>query len=560
VMPAASGFLLASTHSLTATSAWLVVVALTAIQFRTIVGLLKKTFEIGKLPFDAAFPLLLTLPIVILNFIWAVAPEVQFDANNYHLTMPKIYLANGGFIDVPYALHSYEAHLVETVFVFPMALHGQAAAKLLSFILSIVAGCGVLSLGKATFNTRVGSWAAAFFYTTPVVSWLAGTAYTDNIVTMFMTAALLAFIKWYAAPSSTGWIYIIGALGGLAVAAKMNAAFGLLVVIAIVCWNARRISLRRAAVFLMLMAAIPLPWFVLIYHWTGNPIFPLLNGFFKSPLWDQDNKILNSGNFGIGTSLGAMARLPFRFVFNTERFGESSPRGSVGLAVLIAFPFGAVLWSQGKRAAALLGTAAVYWLVWSYTFQYARYFVSMLPVVCVLASAAVLSLNTHTFSAAVRRTCLALGLILQFPSLPVQFWNIRGRFPVRLALGLESREHFLDRALLGYAAVTHLNKELQPGDRVIGVDVEQIRLYLNAPLETLATSTVPSKLRAVVLMPPTELLHQTLKDAGFKYILVTRSALQNPPESYPYLKEEFLTRFATIVYMDSNALVYRLNA
>jgi hypothetical protein len=206
----------------------------------------------------------------------------------------------------------------------------------------------------------------------------------------------------------------------------------------------------------------------------------------------------------------------------------------------------------------LLATFVVFWLGWSYTFQYIRYFVSIMPLVCVLACATALSMNTSFLSSTLSRICLVVALIMQVPLLPVQFWNIPERFPVRLAFGLETREHFLERALSGYTGVIHLNKELQPGDRVIGVGVEQTRLYLNAPLETLAGSTLKAKLNAVTSMQPDESLHKTLLDDGFKYILVTRATLQDSLEQYPYLRDEFLTRFATPVFMDRNILVYRL--
>ncbi|PYS05483.1 MAG: hypothetical protein DMG12_07480 [Acidobacteria bacterium] len=47
------------------------------------------------------FPLMVSAPVVVLNLVWAVAPEVQFDAINYHLAVPRIYLDNAGFIDLP---------------------------------------------------------------------------------------------------------------------------------------------------------------------------------------------------------------------------------------------------------------------------------------------------------------------------------------------------------------------------------------------------------------------------------------------------------------------------
>jgi hypothetical protein len=403
--------------------------------------------------------------------------------------------------------------------------------------------------------------AAAFFYTTPVVSWLAGTAYIDNIVSMFLTATILTFLKWYKGAASVGWLYISGLLAGLAVASKMNAAFGLFGLIAVVLWNVRRLASWRVALLVLIMATVATPWYALTYHWTGNPVMPMLNGVFKSPLWPPVSTIVSSNNVGIGTSAAAMVRLPFRFTFNTERFGEVSPRGSAGLALLVAFPFCILLaLKKGRSERLLIGTTVIYWILWSYTFQYTRYFVHILPLVCVLATATVFYFDSSPFAATVRRLCLACGLIMQFPSTSVLFWNIPGRFRIRRAFALETREHFLDRALTGYAAVRRLNTLIKPGERVIGVDIEQIRLYLHAPLETWPDSTLDSRLRDVIEMPPDESLLAKLRKDGFSYILVTRAALRNPPMWYPYLKPDFLTRFATTEFMDDDTVLFHLKS
>jgi hypothetical protein len=244
---------------------------------------------------------------------------------------------------------------------------------------------------------------------------------------------------------------------------------------------------------------------------------------------------------------------------NTERFGEGPPRGAAGLTLLIALPFSVILFSKSRVAGLLIATVAIYWMIWSYTFQYLRYFVPILPVVCVLAAATVISLDYKGPAAMARRLCLALGLIVQFASMPVQFWNIEERFPTSVAAGLETREHFLSRSLVGYSAAQHLNEITGPSDRVVGVGVEQVRLYLNAPLETLPDSTLESRLHDVVPTTPDQTLLKSLRDAGFGYILATREALHDPPDWAPYLKDEFLTRFTRLEYSDASVVAYRLN-
>ena len=101
---------------------------------------------------------------------------------------------------------------------------------------------------------------------------------------MFLTAAILAFVKWYKAAEGVGWLYISALLAGMAVAAKMNAAFGLPVLIVVVLWNSRRLAMWRISLLVLIMATAAMPWYGLSYHWTENPVFPMMNGFFKGPV------------------------------------------------------------------------------------------------------------------------------------------------------------------------------------------------------------------------------------------------------------------------------------
>src|SRR5262249_14138537 len=146
-----------------------------------------------------------------------------------HLAISQTYVRNHGFVDVPYSFHSYFYRLIDMLFTIAIALHGAAAAKLLSFSFSLIVALAVYSLGKLAFDQRTGVWAAAFFYTTPIVSWLSGTAYIDNAVAMVLTAMILAFLRW-AQSNETGWLYAASLLAGGAVAAKVDAVFGLPIV------------------------------------------------------------------------------------------------------------------------------------------------------------------------------------------------------------------------------------------------------------------------------------------------------------------------------------------
>jgi hypothetical protein len=568
VVPSLVGFALAALHVLTPVLIAVSLVVLFCVPLfveKSWPPLQEKRFQattegrglIRHKPFPEIFPLLLITPVILLNLIWAVAPEIQFDANNYHLAVSQSYLRSQGFVDLPYSFHSYFYHLVEMLFTIALGLHGAATAKFLSFGFSLVAAYAVYRLGSLVFNSDVGIWAAAFFYTTPVVSWLAGTAYIDNAVAMFLTATAIAFIRWCSSQEQTGWLYATALLAGATVATKVNGAFGVLVLSVFVFWRSRS-KPATLAICALLALAVALPWFAMTYVWTGNPVFPMLNGIFQSPRWDLENRVMNASDFDTGTSPTALLRLPLRLVFDTNRFGEAAPKGSAGVVLLFAVPFSA-LFLKGRRgpAAVLFLVLVVHFLMWALSFQYARYYVHMLPIACILGVAIVFGAEHGSWSGKICKICLACALVLQFPAGSIQYWNIGERFPLALAFGRESRESFLRRALDDYGAVERLNSIVKPDDRILGVNVEDARFYLNAPLETLAEATRISSLNTAAPLSGEDLI-RTLKQAGFTYLFVRRTALKDPPAWYPYLKSDFLSAFSTEVFSDANTVVYRL--
>jgi 4-amino-4-deoxy-L-arabinose transferase-like glycosyltransferase len=507
-------------------------------------------------PSGIRFPLLLLAPVIFLNLVWAVAPEIQFDANNYHLAVPQIYLRNHGFIDLPYFFHSYFYRLIEMLFTFAIALRGPEAAKLLSFAFSLIATAGVFSLGRLAFDERIGACAAAFFYTTPIVSWLSGTAYVDNAVAMFFAVTVIAFLRWYRDRGQIGWLYVASILAGATVATKVNAAFGLPILLGVALYHLRN-QPKYLAACALLTVSVATPWYALTYLWTDNPVLPMLNGIFKSPLWAFENRVMDANTYGIGASPAALSRLPFSLTWNTVRFGTATPRGAAGSALLFTFPFGLALLTLRRGSTPILfASLLLFFLLWALAFQNVRYYVHILPVVSVLGAATVLSFSKSGWLGGLSRVCLATVLIIQFLPTSMLF-SIPDRFPVKAAFGMETREQFLKRSLAIYAGAERLNTMVRPGERVLGVGVEDARFYLKAPLETLADSTLNTVLRAASSLTGKRLLY-TLTQSGFDYVFARRNSMKDPPVWLPYIKHEFLDDFATLVFSDENTVVYRL--
>jgi hypothetical protein len=331
------------------------------------------------------------------------------------------------------------------------------------------------------------------------VVWQMGTAYDDLIVTLeFLGVLLLGFppaslqhrthgdnSHALTAPSSqvavNGGIpnrnqtnvlqfLPLGIVLGALVASKLYLIpFAVLVFL---IWSIRR-PIRQVAVCIAAGALSAGPLFLMRWIQTGNPVFPQFNGLFKSELFSPVNTNWNMPYDRRSGWLDALS-LPFRAGTTPSSFVEVVPGGGMG-ALVVGFAFVAlgVLFGTDRRIAmSLCGWLAVWWL----QLRYLRYALPMLIAALLLlrfrpSGPASGSLDTPRFGRVVDRTTpfiTALFISVFVWPTAASFWNIPERLPTRVATGRESRDDYLHRTVLAYPAIEFLNREANPGDRIVG--------------------------------------------------------------------------------------------
>ena len=564
---ALAGLLLALTGVLTAWAVSAVLVLLTLCGVPALRRALRgmrgnfRARERGEAPPERGV-LLVTLGFVAsLNFAWALAPEIQYDALNYQLAVPAAWVAAHRLVDLPLFWHSYFAHLVNMIFAIALALHVPAAAKLLIFATGAVAAGATYALGRAVFSERVGLWAAALFYTTPLVGWLAGTAYVDLPVAVFLTASLLALLRWKVSLEA-GWLRASGLAAGAALGTKLPATYGVLaltVTTAVILMRRTDAPIGKKASllsqYLLGLAVFAVPWFAIVYLQTGNPFFPMFNAIFRSPAWPPTNTTLEMSAHGVGTDAGSLLTIPLALTFETRRFAEVLPSGSVGLALAL-LPIAAILgWRNLRGKRLLLWIVVAYLLFWALNTQYARYYVPLLPLVCVIAVGAFASGSAPGGLRRLDLALLAVVVVLQVCLSFVLYWNLPERIPLRFAFGGEGREVFLARVLPGYEAVRYLNRISRPGEKVVGAGADSLRFYLKPPLASLEESR---ELQSLSVPPVAARVARSLAERGYAYLLA-HNTTPSDERTRPYLTPEFLARYAALEYEHGNARVYRLS-
>src|SRR4030095_5410869 len=107
--------------------------------------------------------------VFMLNLMWALVPEIQYDANNYHLAVARTYIENGRIVESSNFFHSYFSHLFDLPIALCLAAGGPIAVKILSLVTGLLASAATYSLGAMLFGHAAGLRASALLYSTAIV-------------------------------------------------------------------------------------------------------------------------------------------------------------------------------------------------------------------------------------------------------------------------------------------------------------------------------------------------------------------------------------------------------
>jgi hypothetical protein len=240
--------------------------------------------------------LFLCLAVMFLAlFLQPLWPRVSWDANVYHLTVPRLYLENQGFWRVPFNVYSNWPLNTELLFAMAMAIRSHVLAKLVHFGM----GCLVTILVYRVARESAGKWAgwvaAALFLANPIVLLEIRVAYVDLAFALFLT---LAFVLVHRHLESSGdgnrQLALAGFFAGLAAGTKLTAMVGAFCLAGLLSGALlkRRAPLKevfRSLVWLLVPVAVLLmPWFIKSWILTGNPVYPFLFQVFGGPEWSRE--------------------------------------------------------------------------------------------------------------------------------------------------------------------------------------------------------------------------------------------------------------------------------
>jgi hypothetical protein len=397
----------------------------------------------------------------MLMTLYGLSPPSDPDGLIHHLQVPKLYIEAGRFYpieELPFA--SYPMN-VEALFTIGMLFGSDVLAKLVHLSMGVL-----LILATFTFARRYigkpGGWiAAAILIGMPILPIWAGMAYIDMGWALYEVLGIYALLLWDER-GDIRWLILAGIMAGLAMGSKYLAIGGLGVMGLWVLWRSANRDWRSVLVnglwFGMTALLVAAPWYIKNLIWTGNPFYPYFSGGLKDVM---DTRY-------IYTFLDYLL-LPVHLY--TDRLRFAGVYGSVEFPSIF-FPL-AILYPLTRKTRSMNGLAVMvlfrftFWAVLS-THNRLRYLLPAFPGLAVLASAAMINLSLKNFVRKWSRI-IVTGLLggMVAGTLVYMFLFFLQLRPDKPVLGVESKDHFLERVLTDYSGLEYINNELPPDARVL---------------------------------------------------------------------------------------------
>jgi hypothetical protein len=589
----------------------------------------------GSVPWSPDPSLLLWIPGLAVMLVAACNPPGWlwssefggFDALSYHLQLPQEWLRAGRIAPLAHNVYSYLPGYVESAFYHLAVMTGSPATPTTSSrAVGLLAGdgdallsCQLLSVGLAVLTaflvTRLvrmvlsattapdsgtsdptpsllsSRLAGALVLCTPWVVVVGSLAYNDLGVTALFAAALIAALDRQATPARRG--VTTGLLIGVACGCKPTALMLAVAPAAIILlgsaprhhWT-KLIATGAAAG----LAAIS-PWVIRNIIYSGNPVFPLMAGWFGSAHWTMDQVARYRAEHFFQGPISERLRLSIL----PDLADPAGPRhrGLLHTQWFLFFPLAAggalaaTTWRIIQRPAMLLSLSLLAQLVlWLATTHIQSRF--LLPLL--VPGAALFGLGFASALTAAnrrgRRTTLLTSLILAIPVLvqaaaSVQLFltQVHGQPNARLVMGPPASQALDDalaslppaernRLIADASPVAYCNQTIPDGATLYLLG-DSTPLYFTCPIlyhTTWDRSPLGDALRSHHNDAFAAAADLTAR--GVQFILYNRSELARlqhsgfyDPLVTPQSAEDFFALTATLVraWPEAGTALYRLN-
>lgn len=343
----------------------------------------------GFLPAAALF-------LILLALAGALTPAVQRDSLLYHLALPKLFLEQGRWLEIPQNIFGYYPGFSEALYTLTLGF-GSNYPAVLHWIFGLACFSATLALGRFLgLRWQFRLLAATALLACPTF-WLEMTwPYADLITTFYWLMAILCFFHWRQEKTLV-WLVLLGFSIGAANGAKFTSLILLFILPLALLTELRQtspLSLPKTGAVLLVPILTGVltasPWWIRNIIWTHNPFFPFFLNLFPSvsPEWDSGRAALyhlyldSYGGFEKNWLQFLLA--PFK-IFTSGRLDEPLRYdGILGPYFLLFWPVLAFWRRLPATGRYLGGLVLIYLTYWTLSSQQARFLLVILPAASLL--------------------------------------------------------------------------------------------------------------------------------------------------------------------------------
>jgi hypothetical protein len=423
------------------------------------------------------------------GFVTANAPETYSDAARFHVPYMMNLVRDGAFTPN----YSWYTHLMPAPLQLLGAggylIFGEAGSKWFTWYLGMWAAILlIIETRSLTGNAAVAFGTGFVFISIPFVWLWLTTSYQDLPTTVFCLAGFAALRR--SLSGIPKFFPVAAVFFGFAFVAKIySVLFFAALLISYFIFEKRQIlnGVRRSEVLYsgIALAVTLLPWHILVWYWTDNPVFPFFNTFFDSPyispaLMDtfQDWYKLH---FQFPYGFWDLFLWPWSLTFESISYVET-PAGSVGFLIPVLFPIallGLILPQTGtKKDGFFLFAASAIYICFTILLIKAPYLRFWLPGLALLLiffgfSIQRLLLVVRPYFTEVGGTFAAV-LIVTVALVVLFGWGVRLNLVSRSGLAFDlyrgelTRDHYLEDSTGN--AYQFVNRNLRDGETVLTVN------------------------------------------------------------------------------------------
>jgi hypothetical protein len=447
----------------------------------------------------------------LLPLVYAALPPTFYDSLVYHLGIPNLYLQSGGFVPTPWFVFAntfiyYEISLIPAVFL------GDQVPRLFHFLLGTLFVLAVADEAVESWGVRKRLNLVLALSSLPMTLFLLTTCKNDLAGAIFVFLAIMRYRRGDWKLSAVFW--------GFAVGIKYSnlLPLALFMLVAFKPW--RKADLKKLALMGLVVVLAVTPLLVKNFRFTGNPVFPFLNGAFPSANWDAG--LFSGFQREVGVMVHSPAealRLPYDLSFFNHGYG-----GLVGPLFLVFLPF------------LLLGPVREkQWLLWALLVLAAvPFFTSSLRYVfAVFVVLAIFAVRAFEASATkLLRTLFPLLISMNFI---MGFAMLEKFYQAHLLLGGAcSSEQYRERFFPTYPAFDHVNRQTPPGAKVLLVG-EARNFYLKRPYRLSSAHDRCIVKKYLGAAGDANSFIAAVRADGFSYLLVSFSELERLQAAYGIL-------------------------